>query len=780
MSEEKTMRFDNPSSVEEVIWDMRLSEQNRADDRTVILKAANGHPPFSEETAEENNIQVNVSDLSLPNLLAQARQQWNNAHLKPANFFSLRPDKGPNHQRVEWGQVATSATNRQLKRSRRMVGQVRSTGAQTVLTGIGPTNWKDRRSVIPVPIPVGSLMIPSETEIDEFDNLSYFAVFREWTPAMLWDMTHGPKVDPGWNMPLVQSQWEFIKDELRKSPNSLAYQYMPERIEELIKQDKGYCDTDALPTCDVWDFYFRQAEDGQGWYRRIILDWNTGQDISSFAKTGDRPESRNKVGDKYGFLYTSGKRKYANSISEIIHCNFGDCSAYAPFKYHSIRGLGWMLWGICDLQNRLHCKFNEALFEQLMWFFQTAGNQDLVRLKKANFEHMGLIPQGIKYLTAAERFTPNLPLIQLGFQRNRQVMDDNSTAYKPSYSQGPEGEGRTATETMAIVNSSQALASNILDMSYTYEAFKYREMVRRLWLKNSTDPMARQCRLECLAGGIPEDMLDVEKWDLQPEKVLGGGNKTIQMATIGFLNQIRKNMPPYGQRVIDYLSVETATEQPELAKEIAPTGKDKPISDSQHDAQEATMRILHGLPFKAPKDAIYEDYVVVWLHDGNLELQKIMKRGGTATPDELTGLMNMAQHIEQFLQIMGKESKEDKGDKDSKKKIREYEDMFGKFMNHVKALAQRLQQAMGAKKGKGAQPTNGNGADAAKVQATQQMGQVKAQFQAQKGQQTLAHKEQQFQSDERRKNLQVAGELQRSSVRTKHELLANRLKALVE
>jgi hypothetical protein len=37
-----------------------------------------------------------------------------------------------------------------------------------------------------------------------------------------------------------------------------------------------------------------------------------------------------------------------------------------------------MLWGVCDLQNRLHCKFNEGVFEQLMWFFQTAGNADLV------------------------------------------------------------------------------------------------------------------------------------------------------------------------------------------------------------------------------------------------------------------------------------------------------------------------------------------------------------------------------------------------------------------
>ena len=495
MSEKKTMRFDNPSSVEEVIWDMRLSEQTRAEDRTVLLKLYNGHPPFSNETMEENNITININDLEGVNILSQARRQWNSAFLKPSNFFTAKPDFGPGHKRAEWGQSVTRHANRLLKRQRRMIGQVRATGAQTLLTGIGPVNWKDRRTVIPTPIPVGSLLIPSETEIDEFDNLSYFAVFREWTPAMLWDITHGPKVDPGWNMDLVDVQWNYIKDELRKSPNSLAYQYMPERIEELIKQDKGYCDTDALPTCDVWDFYFREAEDGQGWYRRIILDWNTGGDMSAYDKDKFRPESRNKVGDKTGFLYTSGQRKYASSVSEIIHCNFGDCSAYAPFKYHSIRGLGWMLWGVCNLQNRLHCKFNESVFEQLMWFFQTTGNSDLIRLKKANFEHLGVIPQGLKFLTAAERFTPNSGLIQMAFQRNRQLMADASTTYTQNFKEGETQQPETATATMAKVNSSNALTASVLEMAYNYEEFKYREMLRRLMLKHSKDPLAREFRL---------------------------------------------------------------------------------------------------------------------------------------------------------------------------------------------------------------------------------------------------------------------------------------------
>lgn len=772
------MRFDSAASVEEIVWMMRLADEVRAEDRRIILRQFNGNPPFDESTAEENNIQINQNDLTGPNVISAARRQWNNAFLKPYRFFTARPDTGPSHKRATWSISASNEANRLLKRSPSMVGQVRATGAQTLLFGVGPTNWKNRTSIIPQSIPMGSLMIPSETEIDDLEeSLSYFAVFREWTPAKLWDMTHGPRVDPGWNMDLVQSQIDYLKDQLYKSPTSLAYQYMPERIEELIKQDKGYFGTDAVPTCDVWDFYFREAEDGQGWYRRVLLDWNTGEDLSSYRKAGTKPESRNKVGKETKFLYTSGKRKYASSLSEIIHCNFGDCSPYAPFKYHSIRSLGWMLWGVCDLQNRLHCKFNEGVFEQLMWFFQTAGNQDLMRIKKANFEHLGVIPQGIRFLTANERFTPNPALIEMAFARNRQLIADSATSYTQSYDRGPEGRGRTATETMAIVNSSQALASGILETAYTYEAFKYREMFRRLCLKNSKDAMAQEFRKNCLRAGIPEDMLDADKWSIEPEQVLGGGNKTLQMATVGFLNSIRPNLPPAGQRIVDHLSVEYATDQPELAEEIAPMGQDRPASYSTNSAQLATERLLRGLPFTLPKDAVVEDYVVVWLSDLGLVVKQALQKGGLVTPEDLNGMNNLAMHIQELLSQVEQPLQSQHTNEAEKAKIQKLKEIFGQLLNHIKGLAQRLQQSMKANVGA---PTDGNGAGDGKREAAIIMAETKSRIAENSALKRTAQKSVQFEREQKRKDIEFAAELERKGVAARHELIGNRLKALSE
>jgi hypothetical protein len=271
---------------------MRLADLPRGENRAIINRLFNGDPPFDENTAEENNIQVNRNDLEGVNAMAQARRQWTKAFIQPGNLFRVGYDSGPSYKRLEWGHTVSRNASRILKNSRKYVEGVRGSGGNTMLHGIGPSVWQNRRSPVAKLMPISSVMIPSETDID-FDNLSYIAFFQEWTPAQLWKMTHGPLTDPGWNMPLVKAQWKYVYEQYQKQPNATAFQYNPERIEELIKQDMGFWGSDAVPTVDVWDFYFREKDDGDGWYRRIFLDWGVAVQNSNQAM----PDSRNKYTD---------------------------------------------------------------------------------------------------------------------------------------------------------------------------------------------------------------------------------------------------------------------------------------------------------------------------------------------------------------------------------------------------------------------------------------------------------------------------------------------------
>jgi hypothetical protein len=757
---------------------MRLADQPRGENRTIINRLYNGDPPFDEATAEENQIQINRNDLEGVNAMSQARRQWMQAFLRPGNNFSVSYDSGPPRKRREWAHSVTRHCNRVLKRSRNYMEQNRGTGANVMLHGPGPVLWKDRRSPVPRVLPISSVMIPSETDID-FDNLSYIAFFQEWTPAQLYSLTHGDLVDPGWNMPLVQAQWKYVSEQYQKQPNATAFQYMPERIEELIKQDMGMWGSDAVPTIDVWDFYFREGEDGDGWYRRVFLDWGVAQS-EVYGYKDKMPDSRNKVGGKFlgtdkdgrgGFLYSSGKRMFAKSLNEFFHCQHGDCSAVAPFKYHSERSLGWMLWGVCDLENRLHCKFSEALFESLMWFFRVANNEQLTRLRKADFLNMGVIPNGVEMLKAADRYTPDAQLTTMGFARFKQLISQNSPAFTQDFDKGDTGKEMTATETMARVNVTNALVSGLLSLAYFYEEFKDREVLRRLCVKNNPHPMARKFRKGCLEDGVPPEMLDVERMDVSRERALGGGNKTLEMAQVQFLQGIRKNLGPDGQRRVDHISIESATDDANLAEDLAPLDDQKIVTNSMHDAQLATDRLMRGLPFSERPEMVYEDYVKVWIADLTLLIQKNVQNGNMATMEQIAGYQNVGQEIAKFLKIMS-------SDPEDKDRVQKHAKDLNALMKLVKGFAQRLQQQMKAAAKQGAGGPDPKAAAAA--QSTMMLAGVKAKVTADKAAQSQAQKQIAFDLKEQRAEREHHATLRRMQTEHSLDLLTGHIERLAE
>lgn len=756
------MRWDDASKVEECVWNMRLADLPRGENRAIINQLFNGDPPYDQAMAEENNIQINRNDLEGVNLMAQARRQWNAAFLNTERYCTVSVDSGPPHKRGDDGTTITKNLNRVLKRSRHMLEQVRATGGNAMLHGPGICIWESRRKMVCKPLPVSSVLIPSETTID-FDNLAYFAVFREWTPAQLYEMTHGPRVDPGWNMDVVKSQLKYVGEQTQKQPNATAYQFMPERIEELVKQDLGFWGSDAVPTIDVWDFYFREDEDGKGWYRRIILDWGITE--GSYERNSKAPDQPNKE-NKGKFLYTSGKKRYADKLSEIMHMQSMDCSAVFPQMYHSQRSLGWLLWGVCDLQNRLHCKFNEAVFEQMMWFFRVASNQELMRIRKANFMHMGVVPAGIDWVKSEERYKPDMALVQYAFQRNRSLMNDSAAAFTQQFDQ--KDKEMTATETMAVVNQVNALVSGMLALSYNYESFKYAEIARRACIKIKPDPMAAEFQRLCLEDGLPPEMLNSERWWVQSDRLLGAGNKTLGMAQAKFLLDIRKNLPPDAQRRVDHIAINVNTDDPTLAEELAPvSGMNKP-SSSTMNALMFTERLMRGLPFVPPPDAVPEDFVRVWIADLQLMVATATKTN-MATPEDLLGWNNIVLETGKLLEQIGQ-------DEEERPKVKGYTDKLAQVMNQIKGFAQRLKAQNKAKgqNGEGAP----DGADMAKIVAKQiESAQKVKQMETSHAART-AQKQVQFELEQQRKDRETEADIRRENAKAANQMAIDARKPL--
>jgi hypothetical protein len=311
----------------------------------------------------------------------------------------------------------------------------------------------------------------------------------------------------------------------------------------------------------------------------------------------------------------------------------------------------------------------------------------------------------------------------------------------------------------------------MLSLAYTYEDFKYAEQCRRLCIKIKPDPIAARFRKACLKDGVPEEMLDAERWRVQSDRILGAGNKTLGLAQAQFLQSIRKNLWPDAQRWVDHIAIEINTDDPSLAEQLAPVEGQKQISSSMHDAQLSTERLMRGLPLVPRPDMVYEDYVKVWLADLELMVNRAEETGGMAKPEDISGWNTMVSEIEKFIGIIAQDPEE-------APRVKQYENRLVKPKNLIKAFTQRvIQQARAA---------NGNGRgmpDPEKV--------AKAQFELAKGAQKIkqmqtshgartAQKQVSFELEQQRRDRETNAEIRRENAKASHELIRGSMMSLGE
>lgn len=711
---------------------MRLSDYPRAVNRTRINDLFNGVAPYTPDEVTSNGIAINVNFLEGTKLAHDARRQYYSAFLKPGRFFSATTDYGPKHKRQDYSAIVSREINKIMKRSPNYFETFRSKFALAVLHGIAPAAWDDRDCWCPDALGVEDVFIPSNTRLT-MKNLPFFAIYRSYTAHQLSKLIHGPKVDPGWNVPLAEDAIKWVDQEAQTLMGTTWPEvWSPEKMAERIKSDGGLYASDAVPTIDCYDFYFwNDDENDAGWNRRMVIDANgtpgVGGAVRMMPRTNSKGEAMPGKGD---FLYNPEGRKYGEKLSEMISFQFADLSAVAPFRYHSVRSLGYLLYSVCHLQNRLRCKFNEAVFEGLLMYMRVKSLDDAERALKIELISRGIIDETVQFLPPSERWQVDKDLALQGLLQNSNIIQENASSFRQSQDYSDPGNVRkTAFQVGAELNTTTALISAGLLQSYKYQTFEYMEIFRRFCKPNSRDPDVREFRNNCLKAKVPEKILNPESWEIQSEQVLGAGNKTLEMSIATQLLQMRNLYDPEPQRKILRDVTLAITDDPARANDLVP---EAPIpSHATEDAQRSAAVLLASLPMVFKSGVAHDEYAGALLQAMQVEIQKIQQmQGSMATADQISGLQSLAGEdtngnpipnvqngIRQHLDKLAEDPQE-------AQKVKQMGDYLGKLLNEVKGYQQRLMEQMQSQQGQGA-----GGIDAetqAKIQSDQLIAETKA------------------------------------------------------
>lgn len=727
---------------------MKTAELLRASNRALIQDLYNGLPPYTRTEEEENHILVNVNWKQGTNLLHQCRRQYENAFLKPGVFFNVHLDIGPVSKRRDWGRIITRNLNRPLKRSLAFMEAYRSKFAGVVLHGVGPMMWEDSWKWLPYTFGIEDLLIPTDT-YTTLENLYYFGVRKPMKPGELFRKTFGmPEKyrDAGWDMKSVQKLLNSYKD-LNQNPHQWNWSEHPEKMAEIYKQNQTYYDSDTAPVIWFWDFYFQQEEDEGGkWCRRLMLD-------NDYVPAGMQGMS-----DPIKFIYQ--RDDIADELGNILHIQLGDGNNKPPFMYHSVRAIGWILYDVCHMMNRLQCQFTEHVFEQMMFIIQSQDPNDRSRIEKFLLQNKGIIPEGTRILPANERYQVDAELINNLQSNFKQLMAESTSAYTQDIDEGTRKE-KTATEVMAQVNSVNALTTSLINYAYLRENFAYREIARRFCLKDSPEAEVKRFRADCIKGGVPEQYLDVEYWDIESERVLGGGNKVLEVAQAKELLAMRPTLAPDAQQEVDRIAIGAITDDEKLAMRLVPENPQK-ITDARHDAALAFGTLMQGVQIGVRSGYSQREQIEEYLKMMTQVIQRITQTGNVGTPQDVIGLQTVAGHVEEHIKILAE-------DKSEKAQVHEFQKVLMKLMNLVKAFAQRQQQA--AQKAQQAQQQDP--AAMAKIQMDAMANRVKLQGQQAKQQQQLKHKEIAFQQKQQHDQARTASELELHGAKTRADIFNN-------
>jgi hypothetical protein len=669
-------QFDDPFKVSSLVYNLKLSEQPRSINRARINALFNGNPPYSEQEARENRVGVNCNFLEAPRIAQDARRTYYNAFIRPGNYFTVTLDAGPPEKRLEWGHIITRNINRVMKDSLPYINLLQCSFAQMVLHGTAPVFWPKRQKWMPEFLGIDEILLPSRTR-QSMDNLSYFAIHRRYTIGELYDMTSGEAVDKGWNMPLVKKLMERLAKQVGAPgyiPQPQFYEY--ERFEEDLKANSGWWASDAAPSITVWDFYYCDEYDtnegGYGWKRKMILDSDC-ETTTQYA-----PE----------FIFDPKDRVYASELSHLLHINYADGCTVPPFLYHSTRSLGFMLYAVCHLQNRLRCKHADATFESTVQLFRNHASDSAERLERIDLQNFGVLPDGVEFVPAADRFRMDFELVNSAFAMNRQLMSENSSAFTRDINDGTQKE-LTATETMARVNEASAMVGSMLNMAYTYQKYQYQEIARRFCLQAQSPNPDRDIlkfQKRCLMEGLPPQAFNSEAWIVEVERVVGTGNKTLELAQTSELVGMAERglLDPDAARLATHIRVEALVDDPALADRLVPMGQQQ-TSEAMEIASLAWASLIDSKPVVVARGMNEIDYVETLLHDLNIEIDHIEKAQEVPAPKRIAGLANVIQHIMQHVALIAQNDA-------MGPKVKQYGDQLKAASNYVRKYAQQAQE----------------------------------------------------------------------------------------
>lgn len=718
--------FANTSAILDEVGQMEKDEVNRRQDRAMISAFFHGQPPLTQEEADAAGLKMNVNNLFGFTDLAAAKEQALALYTKPPRLFNVTIDQAPVGKKEEWQQKASTAFNRAIKKSGRLRMPYEGVAGDAVLYGEGEFFFSDPRSPIPRHLPLSQRLIPSRSSAD-VNELSHFAIQTEL--SIFETMRHIRRKSEGWNIGNLNSLVRGIFDDAGREKwgsqiNSAIDRMNPEELEHARQESSAF---DCVMRDKVPVTYFYQADPSRDG-RPLDLSILVGAD----SRRGEK-----EMSEKRGELILFEKDEYFPSIKDAIHPFFMDCILGGAPKWHRVKGLGELNYGLAWHMELFFSRMIQGAMESTMEVWQASDGASREDLEKILLRHNGIVPEGATLLPNRRTFDFNGILSV--FNVVRQAASKNAQAA----SSNPGEAGVDELEVQAQFRQNAIAAQQSSRMANWYDALSGlgTTMLSRytscdIMPSDAAYSEVLEFQSEMKRAGIP--LYYLQPWNTQVTayKITGNGDEQKATRAATFFMANLAMYPAESQQKIKRMVTGIIAGDYELAEQLVPIDNEPDTDQVERaDGENNTCIVQMRAPKIKDKDV---DEIHVQTHFQGLGsiLQKAAQGGQEMfTPDGLAAFKALGGHTMGHIQRM-----ESMGKKDP---AREAMEQLNQLAQVAEKFAHNMQQAQKAEQEKNQQEPV-NPIDAARLQLDSQkldFAKEKQEFNMEKAQRQQLHRE---------------------------------------
>lgn len=560
---------------------LKTEDKSSAQNRALIQGELEGLPPYDDGEL----VGAGLGDMTNENMgfglmfYDQAKAPYHDLLDSVDNFCTLPTTYGTDAERSDWEPIMEEEWSKMLRSWADLSPRFSDLAGKDVWHGVGIALFPNDRDLRWEAAALGDVLLPRRTKASEGD-IEVMCWLDHMPPHRLYNAIETAKVadNKNWHRAACLKALRGAT-----STQTSTTTGDPENwIESWKNNDLGA----ASGAAEIKAVHMLVRE----------LDGKVSHYI--FPEQGDQ-------GDDW--LYKS-LGKYSHINNAVVMFTYG--TGTNGF-YHSIRGLGQRIFGLCQALNRMWCSFIDSTMDSMKNIVQAATEADMEEIEITQFGNQIVLPPSVQYVPRqipnyAQAILPSMQVLE-------NTMGRKASTYASEAALNDSKE-RTKAEFMGHLESLSRLSVSSLNLFYEPWERTLREQVRRTIRKDVTaaDPFGQEIlafRLRCMKRGVPvEAIYNIDLAAIRAIRAVGQGSAAARTVAYERLMALFDKYDVTGQKRLLRL-ITRAIAGNQVTDQLALPPEVQRVPMEQRIAEDQNYQIEQGHPVVVNPDDTHILYV---------------------------------------------------------------------------------------------------------------------------------------------------------------------------